>query len=356
MAAAPASTLIPHSRPTNLPEAADTLRAVLESGHVGTGEQVRLFEAALAANIGRKHVICTGSGSAALGLALAALRMEQGREVLAPSYVCSAVLNEIKRAGADAKLVDVVPSDMNASHAALVAATAARTSAAVLPHLFGNPLLRDALEGLDVPVIEDCAMAVGGSVGGRAVGSFGLLSVFSFYATKMLTTGQGGAVATDDDALADLIRDLVDYDNRDEWKIRCNHNLSDLNAALGLHQLRRLPAFVARRRELAARYHAALAAHEFEGYWAKTSEEGVFFRYCLSVPDAGAFGAAMAALGIECKRPVFKALHQYLNLPAERYPMSEALQLHCVSLPIYPSLSDADQDRVITAALQTLDA
>jgi dTDP-4-amino-4,6-dideoxygalactose transaminase len=168
----------------------------------------------------------------------------------------------------------------------------------------------------------------------------------------MLTTGQGGAVLTDDADLENRIDDLVRYDNREVYEERFNYAMSDLNAALGRSQLKLLPGFIKRRREIADRYNSALAGTvaacpDLSGH--------VAYRYLIRLPEcASDFLEKMVREGIEAKRPVYQPLHRYRGLPDSAFPGATAIHENGASLPIYPSLTDSEVDRVADAAVRIL--
>lgn len=173
--------MIPHSKPTNLTDANEAMQKVLHSGFVGTGPITQAFEQALAKYCQIPNVFASSSGSNALSLALQALGIQSGDEVITPSYVCSAVLNEILRLGAVAKIIDVSPITMNITSDSIQAAITAKTRAIILVHMLGNAAATNEIVTLGPAVVEDCAMAIGATCNGQSVGSTGRLAMFSFH-------------------------------------------------------------------------------------------------------------------------------------------------------------------------------
>jgi dTDP-4-amino-4,6-dideoxygalactose transaminase len=208
-------------------------------------------------------------------------------------------------------------------------------------------------------VVEDCAMALGAEVGGRPAGSWGDLSVVSLYATKMATCGQGGLLLGDDPLLEARARDLLDYDNREDYRVRYNYQLTDVQAALARRQWADLPRFVERRRSLADRYDRAIdfgAIGRAGGRAAPPREPSAgracWFRYPVDLGAPAARDRAQAFLlgeAIESKSPVYRPLHRYLGAPDGDFPQSSRLQDCLLSIPLYPSLTDAEADRVADA-------
>ena len=213
----------------------------------------------------------------------------------------------------------------------------------IAPHLFGKtaPILPRGV------VIEDIAQSIGG-ITGRA----GVASIVSFYATKMLTTGEGGMVLTDDRTLAGRIRDLRDYDNRDDFIPRFSYKMTEIQAAMGRVQLHRLPEFIERRRAIAQQYLAA--------FWElplglPDPVNHVFFRFVVTTDVQIRLMARLNGEGVEVKRPVYRPAHRYVRDGApERVARlagdcrnAERAHLTAVSLPIHPGMGDGDVESVI---------
>jgi perosamine synthetase len=343
----PHRVLIPHSRPTIGPDDLEAVTGVLLSGDLAQGEQVRRLEAAVAGSLARRGGVATSSGTSALHLALLALGVGAGDEVIMPSYTCVAVLQAARYVGATVRLAEIDPDTYGLDPAAVRRRLSARTRAIIVPHMFGLPADVGALNAFGVPVIEDCAQAFGAATGGRPAGSLGTLAVCSFYATKVLTAGEGGMVLADSNALLDKVRDLRDYDGRRTLVTRFNYKMTDLAAALGLSQLRRLPEFLDRRRILAARYTAALAGLPIRPPAAPAGRSHIYFRYVARAAGAAGIARRLRARGIDSKPPVFRPLHRYLRVPG--FSRTEAVARTALSLPIYPSLSEGEVDAVVDA-------
>jgi dTDP-4-amino-4,6-dideoxygalactose transaminase len=202
-----------------------------------------------------------------------------------------------------------------------------------------------------VPIVEDCAQALGARIGSRCAGSGGRLSICSFYATKLVTTGEGGMVLGPPDLIA-RIRDARDYDERADLVARANAKLTDIQAALGRSQLRRLDAFIARRRAIAADYRDRLS-----GLGCRLPTEvgaaHVYHRFVVGID--GPLPSVLDALharGVMARRPVFRPLHRALGL--EGYPQAERLWHTCLSLPCYPALTDEEVAAVAAALADVL--
>jgi dTDP-4-amino-4,6-dideoxygalactose transaminase len=291
------------------------------------------------------------SGTAALELALRALDVGPDAEVIVPTYACDALHHAVTRCGATAVLADADPATLTLSPVDAARRLGRRTRAIIVPHAFGLAVDLAPFEALGVPVIEDCAQALGARVGGRAAGSLGRLAVCSFYATKLMTTGEGGMVLGPPHLVA-RIRDLRDYDERVDLVPRGNAKLTDFQAALGRSQLGRLGVFIGRRRAVAAAYRRRLADLPCR-LPADVGERHVYHRFVVSVEaPVEALLGAMGARGVTARRPVFRPLHRALGLGG--YPEAERLWSACVSLPCYPSLTEDEVATVAAAFAEAL--
>lgn len=346
----------------------DDLAAVTRTvrrGGLSEGETTRQFERAFSRFLGMTGGVATSSGTAALHLALAALGIGPGDEVILPSYTCTALLHATLYVGATPRLVDnrldVRGADFNLAPEAVAEAIGPRTKAIIAPHMFGTPADLDRLLALGVPVIEDPTQAVGARYRGRPLGSFGTLAVFSFHASKMLSTGEGGMVLTRNPELLNRLRDLNDYEGnlvamrmvRDErtiqrhYRLRYNYRMPDVAAALGLNQLRKLPAFIASRRAIARIYNKAFSDCQAELPNLGRRHERLFFRYLIQTKrDVPRLLASLRRAGIEGGRGVYPALHQYLGLPKAAFANAEAATASLLSIPLYPSLRPSHIARI----------
>jgi perosamine synthetase len=339
--------MIPHSRPALGKQEKDACLKVLDSLHIAQGEKVEEFEALFCRTTERRYAIAVSSGTAALHLALLGLEISQADEVLCPSFTCVALLHALDAVGAKPVLVDIDLQDFNISVSELKRKISRKTKAVIVPHAFGRPAKIDEITGLGIRVLEDGTQALGAKVGGKPVGSFGELSVFSFYATKMITTGEGGMVLTDSEGLARKIVDLRDYDKKDTYRFRTNSKMTDLEAAIGIEQIKKLPFFIERRHAIASSYRSA-----FEGFGGFLPLEDslrshIYYRYVVRFTEEnGEWLTHFQSRGIDAKEPVFKPLHRYLNLPDELFPATVHAFKRTCSLPIYPSLSDEDCEQI----------
>ncbi len=341
---------IPHSRPTLGPEEMRAVGDVISSGYIAEGVAVQKFENSFADYLNVGHAVATNSGTSALHLALLALEVGPGDEVIIPSYVCCALLNAVNYTGATPVLADICPETYNLEADDVKKRISDRTRAIIVPHLFGLAADLDSLMALDVPIIEDCAQAVGSHYAQRPVGTFGIAATYSFYATKVITTGEGGMVVSNSKDIVDRIRDLKTYDQKDEYRVRFNYKMTDIQAALGLGQLQRLDSAIRRRRAIAKQYTTAFKILSLN---LPAKDPGhIFFRYVLGLDrDTIPFIQTLANKNVGCNRPIFLPLHRQLK--QKGCPASERAWKNSLSIPIYPSLSDADVATVINAVIAT---
>jgi perosamine synthetase len=345
--------LIPHSRPRITAADVRAVARVVRSGHLAQGAEVAALEADLGGFLGLPPGVAVNSGTAALHLALVGLGLGPGHEVILPSYVCVAPLHAVEYVGATPRLADVDPGSYNLDPADVRRRMTRRTRAIIVPHLFGLPADLDALLELGVPLIEDCAQALGATYRGQAVGGFGVACILSFYATKLLTTGEGGMILSRDRSLLGRLRDLRDYDERRRHALRYNYKLTDLQAALGRSQLARFPATLARRAAIAARYRRAWAALPLRLPEPDGLRTHAYHRFAAAVPGRATTVARMLdTQGVSARPPVFQPIHRTLGLAG--FPGAEEAWRHALSLPLYPGLTAREQGQVVRAVRRAL--
>ena len=349
------TTMIPHSRPSIDQEEIRAVTAVLQSGHLAQGAVVERFERGMAAYFGVVGGVAVNSGTMALEVALRVLDIGPGDEVILPSYVCAAPWQAVQRVGAQARLVDIESETFQIDADLARAAITSKTRAIIVPHLFGLPADLTALTSLGLPIIEDCAQTLGALEQGRAVGSVGTLTVCSFYANKLLCTGEGGMVLSNDSVLLERARALREYDGAPSLNpLASNLKITDLQAAVGLAQLDRLPGFLERRVSLARQYREALVGTTVTLPAVPSGRSHVYYRFVvrLSRRRAGSdeLSECLGRLerqGVQCRKPVFRSLHRYLDL--EGFPASAAAEDEALSIPLYPALADEEVAQVCIA-------
>ena len=329
------------------PEELDALAEVVESGMLTMGSRVAEFETALAQACETRHAVAVSSGTAALHVAVLALELDPGDEVLVPAYTFPATANVVALAGLRPVLVDVDPQTMNVDPAKVDVGP--RTRAILAVHLFGRPARLEELP--ELPMVEDAAAALGARRRGRACGSLGLAGCLSFHPRKIVTTGEGGAVTTDDDRIADAIRSLRHHGWRgdDMPEPGLNYRLSDLLCAIGTTQVARLERLLAERARIAAAYAERLADLPVVLPEADEGDVHGWQAYVIQVDRRDDVLTALRRQGIEAQIGTY-ALH-LLSAYREQgfFPGAENAYEHALALPFHTRLSDSDLDRVAEA-------
>lgn len=352
------SLCIPQSKPTVGPHELRGIKAVLGSSQLAMGPQVRAFEELFKNKMGVRYAIAVNSGTSALHLALLGVGAKAGKEVILPSYACSALLNAVNYTGARPVIVDVDPCTFCISAQAAKKKINPRTAAIVAVHTFGIAGPIHELNRFGVPVIEDCAHAIGGHDNGKKLGTIGEAAIFSFYATKMITTGEGGMLATRSKKIAKLAESLRSYDEAARYKTRYNYKMSDIAAALGAVQLKQLQDFIKRRREIARQYDSLFKRYAFINVPIRDRSSDVFYRYVILMKNkviARHFVRVMQSIDIVCDSPISRPIHSYLNLSDNIFPVTTDIVNRIVSIPIYPLLKEAQIRRIRTASMAFLD-
>lgn len=342
--------VIPHSRPTLGDGEVQAMAEVVQSGFLAQGARVARFEEALARGLAVAGGVATSSGTAALHLALLTLRVGEGDEVLLPTYACSALLQAVRAVRASPRFVDCDPVTFNMDPEAARRACSKKAKALIVVHTFGLPAELDALKGLGVPVVEAAAQALGAFYRGKPVGSVGDVAVFSFYATKVITTGEGGMLFSSDERILAAARDLREYDNKWDDRPRFNYKMTEVQAALGLAQLGQLPDFLCRRRAIALQYGAGLKGLPLQ--LPPPTPHRAWYRYVVKAPvPVARYLERLQACGVEARRPVFRPLHWALGMAG--FPGAEEAWNRAISFPLYPSLRNGEVQQVLSAARES---
>jgi len=346
------------------------------SGWVAQGPRVAAFEMAFAERVGAEHGIAVSSCTTALHLSLVALGLGPGDEVVVPSLSFIATANAVRYVGAEPVFADVDLATGNLTPATVDAVRTSRTKAVLAVHQGGVPAdvtaLRSACADWDLPLVEDAACAIGSTVGGKPVGHGALLAAWSFHPRKLVTAGEGGMLTTDDAEWAARLRRLREHGMNASaaerhasnkpvlesyLEVGFNYRMTDVQAAIGTVQLGKLDAMIARRRELAARYDALLhdvpgltvvrdPAHgqsNFQSYW-------VLLDAAFPVGRDELLGA-LADAGVSARRGIMAAHLEpaYADHPHAPLPVTERITRDSLILPLFHTMTEAQQDRVVAA-------
>ena len=359
---------IPVNRPDLAGREREYLLECIESGWISSeGPFVEKFEAALAGTVGRRYGVAVTNGSAAIDVAVAALNLGPGDEVIMPTFTIISCAASIVRAGATPVLVDSDPVTWNMDVGQVARRITARTRAILVVHIYGLPVdmgpLLELAKDHGLHIIEDAAEMHGQTWNGRACGSFGAISTFSFYSNKHIATGEGGMVLMDDSDLAERCRSLRNLCFVPERRFVHDHlgwnfRMTNMQAALGLAQLERLQEFVERKRRMGARYDELLSGTPgLELPPSRTSyAQSVYWVYGLLLSDAVPYDAStmirrLAKLGVGA-RPFFWPMHQqpvfrHRGLFAgESHPVAERIARRGFYVPSGLGLTDRELERV----------
>jgi dTDP-4-amino-4,6-dideoxygalactose transaminase len=349
--------MIPAAKPLIGDEERAAVDRVMLSGMLAQGPEVAAFEQEFSALVEGRHSIAVNSGTSALHLSMLALGIGEGDEVIVPSFSFAATANSVQLAGATAVFADVETDYFSLDPASVEAAITPRTKAIMPVHLYGHPadlrVLAEIAERHGLLLVEDAAQAHAASVEGKPVGAWGAAASFSFYPTKNMTAGEGGMVTTLSDEVARQMRLLRNQGMEKRYANEIfgfNTRMTDIHAAIGRVQLTKLAAWTAKRQA-----NAAFLSENIEGVvtpptapWATH----VFHQYTIRVVDhdRDRFAEELAARGVGSGVYYPTPIHRLpsfgldLDLPGTELAASQVL-----SLPVYPSLSDAELETIATA-------
>jgi len=351
---------IPIAKPLLGREELEAIKEVLESGVLTQGEKVRRFEKEFANYIGVKHAVAVSNGTAALDTALKALKIGPGDEVVTPAFSFVASSNCILYQGAKPVFTDINARTFNIDPSEVSNKITAKTKAIICAHLFGQPAdmkeLKETAEEHKIALVEDAAQAHGAEYRGQKVGGIGAIGCFSFYATKNMTTGEGGMITTNDSELARRARLIRDHGQTEKYRhviLGYNYRMPEVCAAIGLVQLRKLDGFNRRRRENARLLTKGI--QKISGLVPPHVNEGVkhvFYQFVVRVEDDFPIGRDNLARNLEKVRvgvavhyptPIYKQpLYRELGYEKTTCPTAEDACKRVLSLPVHPSVTKED--------------
>jgi len=377
---------VPFFRPAFDEREYRAVEEVMRSGWITTGERAQEFERRFAEYVGAEHAVAVNSCTAALHLALAAEGIGPGDEVITSPYTFVATVEAICYLGAKPVLVDIDRATRNVDPSRIEEKITERTRAVVPIHIAGLPCEMEPILAIakrhGLAVIEDAAHALPASYRGRRIGSVGRATAFSFYATKNLTTAEGGMITTDDPALAARYRRMALHGiDADGWKryrkggrwfysvteMGYKYNLTDIAAAIGLVQLQKLDGFDHRRQEISQQYSREFAAFpQFELPFRPQKDHHAWHLYILGIAKGSPVSRDELIRRLT-ERNIATSVHfipvhlhpYYARLLDHRtgdFPQAEAAFEGAVSLPIYPGMTAVDVERVISAVCESAEA
>lgn len=362
---------IPIARPIIGQEEIKAVEEVLKSGMLAQGEAVKSFEDEFAAYLGVKNAIAVNNGTVALDLAIKALDLEPGSEIITPAFTFIATANCALYQGLRPVFADVDEKTFNIDPDDMQERITPRTKAVIGVHLYGQPFQISAVQEIcqdrSIALVEDCAQAHGAEWKGKKVGSFGT-GCFSFYPTKNMTTGEGGMITTDDDALAARLRLLRSHGDSGKYNhisLGYNYRMMNLQGALGLVQLRRLEEFTARRIANAGYLNDQIKATGISTPFQMDGVRHVYHQYVVRVEDelhasrerlmeylqAKGVGSAVHYPKAVYQQPFYKDLG-YTDVSC---PVAEDVSRRVMSLPVHPALS-AEELQYISETMNSFEA
>jgi perosamine synthetase len=361
---------IPISQPSITQKEIDYVTDAVKSGWVSSlGKYIDIFEEKFAEFVGTRHAVTASNGTAALHLALVAHDIGPGDEVIIPDLTFIATANAVQYTGATAVCVDVEKSTLCIDPRAVEKAITERTRAIIPVHIYGHPADTVALIKIaqqhGLAVIEDAAEAHGAEVLGKRAGSLGNCGIFSFYGNKIITSGEGGMITTDDHSLYERLKVLRDHamsKERRYWHdlVGFNYRMTNLQASLGVAQLERIDALLERKRQIFHAYHRLLSGHpglrlNQEAPWAKN----VYWMVCLEVEGFNgqrrdAFMERLKQRGID-SRPYFYPISDMPMYADAVTPVAHELHQRGINLPSYFDLDDASIGYICENIVSILD-
>jgi len=348
------------------PEVESKVLDVLRSGVIAQGPVVKELEDEFARMTGVKHVVAVNNGTTALIAAVNALQLQPGDEVITSPFTFVATLNAIIAAGATARFADIAYTDFNCDPQAMAATVTPRTKVLLPVHLYGQCADMGAIAKLaadrQLDVIEDAAQAHLARVGDRAAGTWGI-GCFSLYATKNITSAEGGLISTNDDAIADRLRVLRNQGMRERYQYEMagnNYRLTDLQAAVCVPQLRAYEDNVEKRQGNAAALSGALS--QVPGITTPATIPGrhhVWHQYTILIDDGARLSrdkliGELSAAGIGCGIYYPKLVFDYdcyrgnPHVVTGSFPVASDVVRRCVSLPVHQHLTNSDLDRIVS--------
>jgi len=373
---------VPLLRPWLGDEEIEAVAEVIRSGWISQGPKVIEFENAMAAFVGTKYAVATNAATSSLHLSLRLSGVGPGDKVICPSFTCMATANAIHHTGAEPVFVDIDPRTFNLDPAAAEAAVTPKVKAIMVVHQIGLPADMDDLRAIanmhGLRIVEDAATSLGATYRGRRLGALGSPTAFSFHPRKMITTGEGGMITTDDEKLAEQARplrsagasssDLMRHQAKGTlvqqyFDYGYNYRMTDLQAAIGLVQMQKLPRMIEQRRAQAQVYDAAFASmEEIEPPYVPEYVTHAYTSYLIRLRKSAPLTRdellkEMAERGISCRvgiQPLHLEPFYRERFKDLRLPHTEEAARTTMFLSIFPGMTEDEQQRVITTLRRTL--
>lgn len=357
-------TLIPAAKPIIGKEERRAVRRVMKSGMLAQGPEVASFENEFSQLIGSSHCVAVNSGTSALHLALLAAGIGPGDEIIVPSFSFAATANAVALTGATPVFADIEENFFNLDPAAAASVISQKTKGIMPVHLYGHPAnmadLQDLCKKHNLLLFEDAAQSVGAQFDGTPVGKFGIANSFSFYPTKNMTSGEGGMITTDSDDVARTAKLLRNQGMEKRYAneiVGFNNRMTDLHAAIGREQLKKVAKWTSARQE-----NAAFLSANIKGVVTPPTAPNavhVFHQYTVQIigHDRDKFSEELIKRGVGNGVYYPTPIHRLPSYNrADSLPVTERIAKECLSLPVHPSLSKRDLHKIVTAVNEIANA
>jgi perosamine synthetase len=343
--------MIEHSKVKFDDEVIQAVCEVLKSGWILEGKKTNDFENNLCNYIGRKYGMAITSGTLGIIIALKSLGVKKGDKVATSTYICRSVIDAIKCVGAEPFLCDINLEDYSIDYEFLKENFDSDIKCIIIPHMFGLPTDIIKFRNFELPIIEDCAQSLGSEYKKYKCGSFGDISVFSFQATKMITTGEGGMLLTNNDKLYDKIQYFKTGADLTE-DFAYNFNYTDIQSAIGIEQLKRIDSYIGMRKGIYNRYYENLELIEdiiLQGDL--HGRQGNYFKFIVKLKNEKMKNDIISnalKCGIKIKMPIAPMpIHSMMNLNKCRFKNADEIFNKAISIPIYHQLSNNEINKII---------
>ncbi len=332
------------------------IKRALDNNFVGEGNITILLEKELATYTRKKYCKVINNGSNALLLALLVLKklFPDKNKVITSSYICPAVINSILQANLMPVLADIDSNNLNINIDSMFDKINNNTLAIIIPHLAGIPVNFCDIENISIPIINDCAQAIGSKINNNPVGYYGDFCIYSFGSTKMITGGIGGAILTNNSKYFGIINELISYEKTPSYYTKYgfdmsyNMKISDVNSAIIINQLNKINDFIQRRRYIAQKYDECFCHNK--KYLVQSENKDDYFnryRYYVLTDNAIEINNYLNSKGIESKNSISHNIAKYYKL--NNFKNLNILSNKTISIPIYPEINEKILDYILNA-------
>ncbi len=355
--------MIPINKPTIVRKDLEYVLNCMVTEKLEEGALTKEFEAKIASIIETKYSVAVNSFTSALHLSLLALDIKNGDEVIIPAYADTSILNALNYVSAKPVLADIEMNSYNIAPESIKDKITAKTKAIIVNHNFGIPAAMDDIIKFNIPIIENCSYSFGAEYhsetlgANKKVGSFGVVSLFSFDTDTIITTGNGGMVLSNSKEIINRIKSLkYNPDKKDmEYRLNFDYRFADISAALGLSQIKLMKQFIERRRELAEFYNNKFLKSRYKIHKEITNRKNVYSKYTIMLEgNVDKVIDFCQRRKIKVKKPIEFPVYKALNADPNQFPHSEHLFRKLLQIPLYPSLKKKEIEEIATTILKVI--